>query len=127
MKLSDIFQLAQLEPKIKDKKMSIKTTYKFTRLFKEIEEQVNFFNETLSNLIKEYGKKDENGEFVLTENKSGVMIQEDRYNECMAKVQELNELEPELSYIPSFKLEELDNLELSIDDLNLLMPFIEEE
>lgn len=127
MKLSDIFQLAQLEPKIKDKKMSIKTTYKFTRLFKEIEEQVNFFNETLSNLIKEYGKRDENGEFVLTENKSGVMIQEDRYNECMAKVQELNELEPELSYIPSFKLEELDNLELSIDDLNLLMPFIEEE
>lgn len=127
MKLSDIFQLAQLEPKIKDKKMSIKTTYKFTRLFKEIEEQVNFFNETLSNLIKEYGKRDENGEFVLTENKSGVMIQEDRYDECMAKVQELNELEPELTYIPSFKLEELDNLELSIDDLNLLMPFIEEE
>ena len=127
MKLSDIFQLAQLEPKIKDKKMSIKTTYKFTRLFKEIEEQVNFFNETLSNLIKEYGKRNENGEFVLTENKSGVMIQEDRYDECMAKVQELNELEPELTYIPSFKLEELDNLELSIDDLNLLMPFIEEE
>lgn len=127
MKLSELFQLSQLEPKIKDKKMSIKTTYKFTRLFKEIEEQVNFFNETLSNLIKEYGKRDENGEFVLTENKSGIMVQEDRYDECMAKVQELNELEPELTYIPSFKLEELDNLELSIDDLNLLMPFIEEE
>ena len=127
MKLSDIFQLAQLEPKIKDKKMSIKTTYKFTRLFKEIEEQVNFFNETLSNLIKEYGKRDENGEFVLTENQNGVKIREDKYDECMAKVQELNELDPELAYTPSFALEELDNLELSMEELNILMPFIIED
>lgn len=127
MKMSELFELNELRSKIEDKKMSIKTTYKFTRLFNELEEQVNFFNTTLSNLIKQYGKKDENGEFVLTENKTGVMIQEDKYDECMKKVQELNDLEPEISYIPSFKLEELENLELSIDELKKLMPFIEEE
>lgn len=127
MKMSELFKLNQLREKIENKKMPIKTTYKFTRLFKEIEEQVNFFNKTLSDLIKEYGKRDENNEFILTENKTGVMIQEDKYDECMEKVQELNDLEPEFSYIPSFKLEELDNLELSIEELDSLMPFIEEE
>ena len=127
MKMSELFELSQLKSKIENTKMSIKTTYKFTRLFKEIEEHVNFFNNTLADLIKEYGQKDEEGNFILTENQNGVKIKEDKYEECMKKVQELNELEPELSYIPSFDLEELDNLELSMEELNVLMPFIKEE
>lgn len=127
MKMSELFQLTQLKTKIENTKMSIKTTYKFTRLFKEAEEHINFFNNTLADLIKEYGQKDEEGNFVLTENQNGVKIREDKYDECMKKVQELNELDPELTYIPSFTLEELDNLELSIEELNTLMPFIEEE
>ena len=127
MKMSELFQLIQLKSKIETTKMSIKTLYKFTRLFKEVEEHTNFFNNTLADLIKEYGQKDEKGDFILTENQNGVKIKEDKYDECMKKVQELNELEPELTYIPSFTLEELDNLELSMEELNTLMPFIKEE
>lgn len=127
MKMSELFQLTQLRPKIEKAKMSIKTTYKFSRLFNELEEHIKFFDDTLSDLIKEYGKKDENGEYVLTENNQGVMIQEDKYEECMKKVKELNDLEPNLSYVPSFTLNELEDLELSINELNLLMPFIDEE
>jgi hypothetical protein len=70
MKMSELFLLVNtLRPKIEKTKMSIKTTYKFSRLFNELGEHIKFFNDTLSNLIKEYGKKDEKGEYVLTENK----------------------------------------------------------
>lgn len=106
--------------------MPIKVTYKFTRLFKEVQEQVDFFNKTMQNIIQQYGEKDENGEFVLTENKSGVMIKKDKYDECMEKVNELNNLEIDLQYNPIFTLDELDGLDLSVGDLSKLMAFISE-
>ena len=127
MKMSELMMLGQLRPKIANKKMSIKTTYKFTRFFKEIEEQIEFFNNTIQNLIKEYGQKDENDNFVLTEDKNGVKIQEDKYDECMNKIDELNNLEINLNYIPSFSIDELENSELSMEELSLLMPFIIED
>lgn len=127
MKIFEILQINSLKEKIENKKMPIKTAYKFNKFFIEIQKDVNFFNSSLQNIIKEYGKKDEKGNYVLTDNKNGVIIQEDKYNECMNKIQELNNIEPEFSYIPSFKIDELEFLELSMSELSLLMPFIEEE
>ena len=127
MKMSELMMLGQLRPKIANKKMSIKTIYKFTRLFKEIEEQVEFFNITLQNLINEYGQRYEDGNFILTEDKNGVKIKEDKYDECMNKINELNNLEINLNYTPSFTIDELENSELSMEELSLLMPFITED
>lgn len=127
MKMSDLILLARLRSKIADQKMPIKTTYKFTRLFKEIEEQVEFFDNTIQNLIKQYGQKDENNKFILTEDKNGVKIKEDKYDECMNKINELNNLEISLNYTPSFSIDELENSELSMEELSLLMPFITED
>lgn len=126
MKMSILLQLNQLKPKITNNTMPIKTTYKFTRLFKEIDENVEFFNKTLSDLLNNYGQKDENGEYILTEDGNGVKIKEDKYDECLEKINELNALEANLIYQPIFKIEELENLELSMNELELLMPFIEE-
>lgn len=126
MKMSELFQLNQLQQNIMNKKMPIKVMYKFSRLFKEVQEQVEFFNKTVQDLINQYGQKDENGEFILTENKNGVKIQEDKYDECMDKIDELNDLEVELSYNPIFTLDELDGLDLSVSDLSKLMIFITE-
>lgn len=127
MKMSILLQLNQLKSKIINNTMPIKTTYKFTRLFKEIDENVEFFNKTLSDLLDNYGQKDENGKYILTEDGNGVKIKEDKYNECLEKINELNALEANLIYQPIFKIEELENLELSINELDSLMPFIEEE
>ena len=127
MKMSEIILLGRIRSKFANKKMPIKTTYKFTRLFKEIEEQIEFFDHTLQDLIEEYGQKDENNKFVLTEDRNGVKIKEDKYDECMNKIDELNNLEINLNYIPSFSIDELENSELSMEELSLLMPFITED
>jgi len=34
-----------------------------------LEQEIKFFNETLEAIIKEYGQKDENGEFIYTADK----------------------------------------------------------
>jgi hypothetical protein len=47
MKLVETFNFLQLRNKIANKKMSIKTTYKFTRFFNQLESESKFFNETL--------------------------------------------------------------------------------
>ena len=127
MKMSELVMFGQLRPKIANKKMPIKTTYKFTRLFKEVGEQIEFFNNTIQNLVEEYGQKDENNKFILTEDKNGVKIKEDKYDECMNKIDELNNLEINLNYTPSFSIDELENSELSMEELSLLMPFITED
>lgn len=126
MKLAETFNFLQLRNKIIDKKMPIKTVYKFTRFFNQLESESKFFNETLQSIIDVYGQRDEDGEFILTDNGQGVKIKEDKFNECMEKVKELNEVETQLSYIPKFTLDELENLDLDFKEMELLIPYIEE-
>lgn len=126
MKISELLQINSLQEKIQDKKLPIKTAYKFNKLFQSVQEDITFFNTTLQKIIYNYGLKDENGNYVLTEDQKGVKIQEDKKDECMVEIQELNNLDSELKYIPHFTIEELDTLELSVQELSCLMPFIEE-
>ena len=124
MKLVEVFDFLNLRNKIIDKKLPIKTSYKLTRFFNQFEEEAKFFNETLQKIIDEYGQKDENGNFIFTDNGQGVKIKEDKYNECMEKIEELNSVEVKLNYTPSFTLEELEGLDLEMKYINLLMPYI---
>lgn len=124
MKLVEVFDFLNLRNKIIDKKLPIKTSYKLTRFFNQLEEEAKFFNETLQKIIDEYGQKDENGNFIFTDNGQGVKIKEDKYNDCMGKIEELNSIEVKLNYTPSFTLEELEGLDLEMKYINLLMPYI---
>jgi hypothetical protein len=127
MKLADTFQLLQIRNQIMDKKLPIKTSYKFTRFFEELEKESKYFNDTFQNLIDEYGEKDENGEYILTEDKKGVQIKKEKLQECMDKINELNDIEVHLEYEPKFTLEELDGLDLEMKYISLLMPYISED
>lgn len=126
MKLSEAFQILEIRNSLINQKLPIKTSYKLTRFFSSLEEEAKFFNETLEKIIQEYGQKDENGNFVLTENGKGVQIQKDRLQECMAKINELNDIEVHLEYEPKFTLDELEPLNLEMKYISLLMPYISE-
>lgn len=126
MKLSETFQILEIRNQIIEQKLPIKTSYKFTRFFEQLEKEVKFFNETLQKVVEEYGQRDENGEFVLTDDKQGVKIKEDKFNECMEKIDELNNIEIQLTYIPEFTLDELEPLNLEMKYIQFLMPYIKE-
>lgn len=126
MKISQVLQILEIRNRILNQKLPIKTSYKFSRFFAALEKEGKFFNEQLNKIIEEYGKRDENGNFVLSEDKNSVLIIEGKYSECMEKTKELNDLEVNLDYIPSFSIEELDNLDLTVREIELLMPYIQE-
>lgn len=126
MKFAEAFQVLEIRNLLVNQKLPIKVSYKFTRFFNELESETKFFNETLQNLIEEYGKKDENGNFIYTDDKQGVKIQDEKFDECMNKIDELNKLEVNLNYIPEFTLDELEPLNLEMKYINLLLPYIKD-
>ena len=126
MKFSEAFEVLEIRNLLVDQKLPIKVSYKLTRFFNELEGETKFFNDTLQKLIEDYGKKDENGNYIYTDDKQGVKIQEDKFQECMDKIDELNKLEVNLSYIPEFTLDELEPRNLEMKYISLLLPYIKD-
>lgn len=110
--------------KISHSAMPAKTAYKISKLSNFLKDDANFYTERLSQIIEQYGEKDENGEPVISGN--GYKIQKDKTDECTAAIKELSEIE---AAIPDAKiyLSELDGVELSPDDIAAIYDFIEED
>lgn len=126
MKFSEAFEILEVRNLLVDQKLPIKVSYKFTRFFNELEVETKFFNDTLQKLIEEYGKKDEDGNYIYTDDKQGIKIQDDKFQECMDKIDELNKLEVNLTYTPEFTLDELEPLNLEMKYISLLLPYIKD-
>lgn len=126
MKLVNTIEYLNIRDTLINKKLPIKTSYKFSRFFNQLENEAKFFNETLQKIVDEYGQRDENGEFIITSDKQGVKIKEDKLEECMGKIDELSNVEVHLEYEPVFSLDELEGLDLEMKYINLLMPYISE-
>ena len=73
MKMYEILELQNLYASIANIKLSLKTTYKFTRLMKRAEEEISFYQEKFREIVEEYGVK-ENGEYKLTPDGQSIVI-----------------------------------------------------
>jgi hypothetical protein len=90
----------------------------------EVEKHVNFYQTSFRNLLTEYGKKDENGNLMPTEDGQGVLLTEETTQEAYQKLGELRELDVELPDT-KFDLDAFGDIEISPQEMILLMPFIE--
>ena len=108
-----------------NKKMPIKTTYKLSRLASAIEEEIKFYQNSLRSLLQNYCLTDENGDYIPTEDGLGYRVQPGSEEECNKALAELHSLEITLPDI-TFTIEELDGLELTLQELQGIMPFITE-
>lgn len=97
--------------------------YRIARLAREIDNEYKTFDEARINLIKKYGKKDENGELAVNEDGQWTVESEN--------IQEFNKEFEELSNTPlqinaeKIPLQDLD-CDLSAETMMKLMSFIEE-
>ena len=123
--MSKVLDLQELYPKISSQALPISTTYKLTKLFNAIKSEAEFYTTNLDKIISEYGQKDENGNFIYTDDKKGIKIDQDKISEVEQKLQELLSIEVELPNV-TFKLFELEKVELSVQEFNNFLPFIEE-
>lgn len=124
LKMYQILEFQSLYNEIKDEKMSVKTAYKFSKLVFEFNSEIKFYQNKLQEILQKYGEKDEGGNFKLTENKEGVMVKQENIAQCQIETRELHDLDIKIPDI-SFTLDELENLNITIQQMNIIMPFFE--
>ena len=111
--------------KVKNQKMSFKTSYKLTLLAQEIQKHIDYYQEQFRNLLLTYSKKDENDNPVPTEDGQGVLLVEETMNEAYQKLGELRELDVEVPD-SKFSPDDFGDVELSPMEMTIIMPFIAE-
>jgi len=126
LKMFEVLDISQFYQLIRTFKLPIKTTYKLSKLSNLVDKETSFYQEEFKKIIEEYGQKDDDGNLVLTEDKNSVKILPDKDKEAQKKIQDLMNLDVEIETAIEFNIEDFGNIELSLDSLLPMMPFIKE-
>lgn len=126
IKIFQIRQFMNIYEKIKNTTLPIKIGYKLAKIAAKCQEEMDIYQSQLNKIIQEYGARDENNQLIPTEGGDGIKIKEDKIQECQEKLNELSTLEVEINEDP-ISIEALDNLELSLSEVEGLSSFLSEE
>ena len=123
LKMYQITDFPALFGKLKSQKLPFKTSYRLTLLSQEVQKHIDFYQEKFRELLMEYSKKDNEGNPVPTEDGQGVLLKEETMGEAYEKLAELRELDVELPDT-KFSVDDFGNIELSPEEMVVIMPFI---
>lgn len=115
-------EIGLLIDKLKEKTFDINTQYKFIKLSKVIKEESQYAVEQELLLFNVYGERDEKGQFIANE-QGGVKIKQDCLAECLEKLTQLSKRTVQLPDL-YFSIDELQELGLTLGELEILEPFI---
>lgn len=125
LKMGQVYEFQRFYENIKNIKLPLKIAYKLNKLIIQINTESSFYQQRFSEIINEFGKRDENGELIYSSDKTSVEIMDGRRLECQQKIEELQNLEVNIEGI-EFTTDELESLNLTISEMGCLMPFIKE-
>lgn len=103
---------------------SIQTQYKFLKISKVVENELEIYEEQKESLIQSYAEFDDKGQLIVSE-QGGIKIKQDCLEDCARKIEEINALQITFPDI-YFSLDELEPLGLTLGELELLEPFIKD-
>ena len=125
IKLQNLAEFSNIYSTLKNGKMPFKTAYKFNKIFTQIDTELTFYQQKFADIVREFGKQDENGNYIYTQDGSSIEIMEGRQLECQQKIAELQNIEADIPDV-YFSIDELESFDLTIQEMNCLMPFIKE-
>ena len=120
LSMTEVIGIKEICDKFGQEKMPIKTAYKFAKLSKALEKEIEFYQNKFREIVEAYGEKDENGQVIPTEDGRGIKIQQDKLAQAEIEVRDLENLEVEIDDI-KFKMEELEGFEMSAQDIKKFM------
>lgn len=123
--MQDVANFPVLYETIKEQKLPIKVAYKFAQLSKELDNALTFYREKLQKILSEYALLDEQGQFVPTEDGSGVKLRPGTEEACSKAITELQGLNVEVNKV-TFTIDELAGIELTTMEMGILLPFLAE-
>ena len=126
--INDLIAAMNSYQKINKEKFSIKTAYKLTRLFQDISKEVDCYETVVRDTLIKYSKKDEEGNPIIRQSEQGdsVEVAPENQQACIEEINSLgnNEIEVNDCFIT---INELGEIEVSLEELKGLMPFIKED
>ena len=120
LKLQEMVNSVALINNLMNQSLKAKTAYKIARIAREIEKEYKLFDEARMNLVNEYGKR-EDGQ--LIEQDGNYLIDQDKIEGYNHAAEELLNTIIELN-LEKLDINELDNVELTPQQMILLEPFI---
>lgn len=128
MILKDIINMQQTLSNIISQKLPFSLAYKFSKLAKIVDENIQFYSTSLKQIIDEYAEKDEEGNILHDENNPDMIkVKSALIEEFQQKVEELSNVEI-ADEVPTFTFSDLeDKIELTTQEVLALMPVIREE
>lgn len=108
---------------VSDKKFDIKLQYKFIKIQKALDEELQIYQNQLFENCKEFFEKDENGQFNVSD--GGYAINPDKIQECEQVIRRIDEMEIQIPDI-YLSLDELESLDLTYTELMVFECFIKE-
>ena len=125
MILSSILSFPNFYNQIRSNPLSFKTAHKLSKLSKAIEEEIRFYREKMTELIEQYAQKDDEGNYIYINDGRDIALKPETMVECQTKIIELESMEIELPNI-TFSVDEFENTTLTVDELQPILPFIED-
>lgn len=122
-----LIQLVELEKTISpllDKELPFDISYSLAELSEQVTKNKTYYQKEFTKLINKYAQKDENGNPISEED--SIRLLPETADECMSKVEELNNFEIDISNFPKLKKESLSSLSLTPRQVFMLKPFIED-
>ena len=108
---------------VKNQKLSMKTAYRLHKLSTSINEELQFYYEKFQEIIQRYGEKNEAGQFVITNDGSGIKLVPGTEEKCLNEIKELQEIDISLPDIV-FSIEEFSGIELTATEIEAGLPFL---
>ncbi len=124
IKLQDLPNIINNLNTMAEKDISIKLSYKLSKLNKKLQEEQKNYEEQNIKIINKYGERDENGELKVDQKSNSIPIIMDKIQDFQKEMTELNELEFEVDFVP-ISIEDFGNINISPNSiLHLVDKFI---
>lgn len=121
--LKDVNAFNKMYPKLADKPLPLPVAYKLAKLYKVLSSDIEFFNSKMSDYIKHYAMKDEQGKLIFSPDGTGIKIAPENVDECNQKIHELEEMDVQAPNC-TFSLDEFGNISFTPNEISVLLPFI---
>lgn len=121
IKLKEVLQIVPILQDLSQKSFSGSISFKIARLIRELDKELILMNKAKQELIEKYGKRDENGSLIITEEGQ---VKVDKPEECNEELQKLLDTIVEIN-ANKLSIEIFDSIQISPMQANILEMIIE--
>lgn len=123
--LNDIFNAVPALREISSKEFPGSTTFKIARLIRELDKEIQLFEEERNKIANKYGEKDENG-VLITKDNGMIKISDDKIQECNEELQALFSTQVEIN-ANKLSVDIFDTIEMTPTQAMNLEPIVDFE